>query len=337
MNFGVIKEKFMEFIRELSQSVRGGEPMSLNIKKLVVAGLSVAFVLSLLIVAWIEGGRRRFLSHPDVVIPRSSKDCVACHETKTPGIVGQWKESKHSRSGIGCYDCHKAVKTDKDAFLHEGKTIATIVSPKDCSGCHEREYKQFQASHHSKGGVIAGSLDNVLAEVVEGKMMSFAPGGKPASPVAVTGCLQCHGSEVRVIPNSNGKLDPATWPNTGIGRIDPDGYLTLTDRAKDVIKSGGEWISSIDVENAAVGCPGVAEAAVIGLPHPKWSERPLLIIVRAKGSEVAKEEILAFLDGKIAKWWIPTDVVFVDEIPHTATGKISKLQLREQFADYKLS
>jgi len=133
-------------------------------------------------------------------------------------------------------------------------------------------------------------------------------------------------------------LDEDGWFDTGdIATIDPMGYMHITDRDKDVIKSGGEWISSIDVENAAVGCPGVAEAAVIGLPHPKWSERPLLIIVRAKGSEVAKEEILAFLDGKIAKWWIPTDVVFVDEIPHTATGKISKLQLREQFADYKLS
>lgn len=133
-------------------------------------------------------------------------------------------------------------------------------------------------------------------------------------------------------------LDEDGWFDTGdIATIDPMGYMHITDRDKDVIKSGGEWISSIDVENAAVGCPGVAEAAVIGLPHPKWSERPLLIIVRAKGSEVSKEEILAFLDGKIAKWWIPTDVVFVDEIPHTATGKISKLQLRERFADYQWS
>jgi fatty-acyl-CoA synthase len=133
-------------------------------------------------------------------------------------------------------------------------------------------------------------------------------------------------------------LDEEGWFDTGdIATIDPMGYMQITDRDKDVIKSGGEWISSIDVENAAVGCPGVAEAAVIGLPHPKWSERPLLIIVRAKGSEVSKEEILAFLDGKVARWWIPTDVVFVDEIPHTATGKISKLHLREQFADYKLS
>ena len=109
-----------------------------------------------------------------------------------------------------------------------------------------------------------------------------------------------------------------------------------TDRTKDVIKSGGEWISSIEIENTAVGHPGIAEAAVIGVPHEKWSERPLLIVVRAEGEAPEKDEILSFFEGKIAKWWLPDDVVFVDEIPHTATGKIKKTALREQFGDYKL-
>jgi fatty-acyl-CoA synthase len=128
------------------------------------------------------------------------------------------------------------------------------------------------------------------------------------------------------------------WFITGdIANIDSLGFMQITDRDKDVIKSGGEWISSIEVENVAVGCPGVAEAAVIGLPHPKWSERPLLIIVRDSGSEVGGEEILAFLDGKIARWWMPDDVVFVEEIPHTATGKIQKMELREQFSDFEFS
>jgi len=128
------------------------------------------------------------------------------------------------------------------------------------------------------------------------------------------------------------------WFNTGdIANIDPLGFMQITDRDKDVIKSGGEWISSIEVENVAVGCPGVGEAAVIGLPHPKWSERPLLIIVREPGSDVGEQEILAFLDGKIAKWWMPDDVVFVEEIPHTATGKIQKMELREQFSDFEFS
>ncbi len=128
--------------------------------------------------------------------------------------------------------------------------------------------------------------------------------------------------------------DEGFFPTGDVSTIDPDGYMQITDRSKDVIKSGGEWISSIDLENAAVGCAGVAEAAVIGIKHPKWDERPLLIIVRKAGSEVNKEEILGYLDGKIAKWWMPDDVVFVPEIPHTATGKILKTALRAQFKDY---
>jgi 3-(methylthio)propionyl---CoA ligase len=127
------------------------------------------------------------------------------------------------------------------------------------------------------------------------------------------------------------------WFDTGdVATIDQHGYMQITDRAKDVIKSGGEWISSIDIENLAVGHPKVAEAAVIGVAHPKWDERPLLVIVLKKGETATKEEILGFMQGKIAKWWMPDDVVFVEEIPHTATGKIQKLALRKQFKDYRL-
>lgn len=126
------------------------------------------------------------------------------------------------------------------------------------------------------------------------------------------------------------------WFDTGdIATIDPLGFMQITDRDKDVIKSGGEWISSIEIENVAVGCPGVAEAAVIGLPHPKWSERPLLIVVKEAQAEVDKTAIFSYLDGKIAKWWMPDEVVFVDEIPHTATGKIQKMELRKQFSDFE--
>jgi fatty-acyl-CoA synthase len=132
-------------------------------------------------------------------------------------------------------------------------------------------------------------------------------------------------------------LDDADWFDTGdVATLDPEGYMQITDRSKDVIKSGGEWISSIDLENIAVGHPDVAEAAVIGVAHPKWDERPLLIIIRNEGSSVEGAEILKFMEGKIASWWMPDDVTFVDEIPHTATGKIQKLVLREQFAGYKL-
>jgi fatty-acyl-CoA synthase len=127
------------------------------------------------------------------------------------------------------------------------------------------------------------------------------------------------------------------WFDTGdVATLDQYGYMQVTDRSKDVIKSGGEWISSIDLENLAVGHPKVAEAAVIGVSHPKWDERPLLVVVLKKGESASKEELLGFMQGKIAKWWMPDDVVFVDEIPHTATGKIQKLTLRKQFKDYRL-
>ena len=133
-------------------------------------------------------------------------------------------------------------------------------------------------------------------------------------------------------------LDDEGFFDTGdIATIDRHGYMRITDRAKDVIKSGGEWISSIDIENLAVGHPKVAEAAVIGVKHPKWEERPLLIIVLKEGVTATREEILAFLRGRIAKWWLPDEVVFVDEIPHTATGKIQKTALRERFRNFVLS
>ena len=135
----------------------------------------------------------------------------------------------------------------------------------------------------------------------------------------------------------SGAFDADGWFDTGdVATLDPDGYMTITDRAKDVIKSGGEWISTIEIENIAVGHPAVAEAAVIGVAHPKWDERPLLIIVLKPGQKAAREEILAYLSGKIAKWWMPDDVVFVDEIPHTATGKIQKTTLRERFGKHVL-
>jgi fatty-acyl-CoA synthase len=132
-------------------------------------------------------------------------------------------------------------------------------------------------------------------------------------------------------------LDADGFFDTGdVGTIDCYGYLNITDRSKDVIKSGGEWISSIELENLAVGHPKVAEAAVIGVRHPKWDERPLLVVVRKAGQDLGKDELLAFMTGKIASWWLPDDVVFVTEIPHTATGKIQKTALRKQFKDYVL-
>jgi len=131
-------------------------------------------------------------------------------------------------------------------------------------------------------------------------------------------------------------LKDGWFPTGDVATIDPDGYMQITDRSKDVIKSGGEWISSIDLENIAVAHPAIAEAAVIGVKHPKWDERPVVVAVKKAGQEVSKDDLLRFYEGKIAKWWMPDDVLFVPELPHTATGKLSKLTLRQQLKDYKL-
>jgi fatty-acyl-CoA synthase len=131
-------------------------------------------------------------------------------------------------------------------------------------------------------------------------------------------------------------VDEDGWFDTGdVATLDPEGFMQITDRSKDLIKSGGEWISSIELENVAVGHSDIQEAAVIGMPHDKWGERPVVVAIRREGSALSREDLLAFMSDKVAKWSIPDDVVFVEELPHTATGKLSKLNIRKQFADYK--
>ena len=154
------------------------------------------------------------------------------------------------------------------------------------------------------------------------------------------GALQVRGpwvcSDYFRLGGSAGAHTDDGWFDTGdVATIDAEGYMAITDRTKDVIKSGGEWISSIELENVAMDHPAVAEAAVIGLAHPKWTERPLLVVVKAEGQDVGKEEMLAWYKGKVATWCVPNDVVYIDELPHTATGKVKKIELRRQFADYQ--
>ena len=155
-----------------------------------------------------------------------------------------------------------------------------------------------------------------------------------------SGRLQCRGPWViqRYFKAEEDAADADGWFDTGdVAVLHPDGTMQITDRSKDVIKSGGEWISSIELENAAVGHPAVAEAAAIGIPHPKWDERPLLCVVRANGNDVTEAEIRDHLRKHVASWWMPDAIEFVDELPHTATGKLSKLRLREQFRDYRFA
>jgi len=150
-----------------------------------------------------------------------SKPCVTCHDAKTPGIVAQWRKSKHGAQGISCWECHNAEAKDPAAFKHEGATIVTAVTPAACAPCHGDIVDEFQRSHHASAAKFIGSLDNVLGEVVEGRL------------AAVNGCWQCHGSTLAFLKNADGSvqksaigapvLDPSTWPNTGIGRVNPDG------------------------------------------------------------------------------------------------------------------
>ncbi len=151
-----------------------------------------------------------------------TKECIECHKKQTPVIYQQWGDSKHYRANVGCFECHTADRKDVDAIDHYSNTIAVLVTPKDCSRCHSKEVEEFEGSHHAKAGRILGSLDNRLADVVEGNkgfVTSGFPGGNSA--VLVNGCWQCHGSQIKVLPD--GTLDPATYPNSGIGRLNPDG------------------------------------------------------------------------------------------------------------------
>ncbi|MBF0446678.1 MAG: cytochrome c3 family protein [Magnetococcales bacterium] len=189
-------------------------------KKLLMVGLTAC--LSLL---YFQVAEAAVKSAPKEM-SETSKECADCHKKHNPGLVQQWGESKHYGANVGCFECHQADKGDSDAFVHDDKKvkelISIIVSPKDCQNCHEKAVNEMTNSHHAKAGRILGSLDNLLAEVVEGNSEFVTPGFPNGnSAAAVNGCWQCHGSQVKVL--KNGKLDPATWPNTGIGRLNPDG------------------------------------------------------------------------------------------------------------------
>ena len=206
---------------------------SLNTKRTVIGVLSIAFLIVLLFAIFKETERQLPGYKPDPVISSDTKHCISCHSEKGNGkvITEQWAESMHAQVGVGCMECHAANEDDIDAYEHQGSIIATIVTPLDCAKCHEQEVNEFSSSHHADAGAILGSLDNVLAEVVEGHT-GFNEGSNPA---AASGCWQCHGSKVELMKDENGKpmkddngillLDPKTWPNTGIGRINLDGSV----------------------------------------------------------------------------------------------------------------
>ncbi|MFO0939025.1 MAG: multiheme c-type cytochrome [Gemmataceae bacterium] len=151
--------------------------MSLDMKKYVIGILGFLFLVSLIFVQWTEVSRRQKESSPQqhILVPANSKQCVDCHKQSTPGIIDHWMGSTHSRKGIGCVECHQAEQGDADAFSHYGQTIATVVTPRDCSRCHKQVFDEFERSHHAKAGNILASLDNFLAETVEGSRVMFNP------------------------------------------------------------------------------------------------------------------------------------------------------------------
>lgn len=204
---------------------------NLNTKRTIIGILRLVFFVVLLITFNNEVVRSQSNPKDELVIDDATSHCISCHSEKNAGrtIVEQWKISKHAEAGVGCLDCHGADKADVDGYEHEGEFIATIVTPKDCSQCHEEETEQFTTSHHADAGMIMGSLDNVLAEVVEG----HAAFENNSNPAAANGCWQCHGSRIEIQKDAKGNnmyneagillLEPKTWPNTGVGRINLDG------------------------------------------------------------------------------------------------------------------
>jgi 3-(methylthio)propionyl---CoA ligase len=178
-----------------------------------------------------------------------------------------------------------------------------------------------------QGRVVFG----VQLKIVDGDGKELPHDGKSAGDVMVKGPWICS----KYFKQEDSPLVDGWFPTGDVANVDQDGYLQITDRSKDVIKSGGEWISSIDLENAMIAHPAVAEAAVVGVRHPKWDERPLLILVKKPGANITREEALEFLKSRVAKWWLPNDVVFVEQLPHTATGKLLKTKLREEFGKHQ--
>ena len=211
----------------------------------------------------------------------------------------------------------------------------TEMSPVGTVNCPKAKHAGLPAAEAFKLSLKQGRpLFGVEMKIVDGEGNELPRDGKAFGNLLVKGPWV-----IREYYKSEGSkpLTADGWFPTGdVATIDADGYLQITDRSKDVIKSGGEWISSIDLENIAIGHPAVMEAAVIGVRHPKWDERPLLIVVKKSGAEISRDSMLKFYEGKVARWCVPDDVVFVEQLPHTATGKLSKMTLREQFKDYRL-
>jgi fatty-acyl-CoA synthase len=297
------------------------------------------------------------LSGAKLVFPGAALDGASVYElfetegvTITAGVPTVWllllqhlqsknlKLSTLRKSVIGGSACPPAmIETFKRDYnvdvLHawgmtEMSPLGTVNTPK---AKHLKTSKPEQDAVKAKQGRV---LFGVEMKIVDDEGKELPRDGKASGNLMVRGPWIVSGY---MKGEGTGAFAGDDWFHTGdVSKIEPDGSMVITDRSKDVIKSGGEWISTIDLENAAMGHPAVAEAAVIGVKHPKWDERPLLIVQLKAGASAGKQEILDFIQPRIAKWWLPDDIAFVDAIPHGATGKILKTELRRTFKDYTL-
>jgi fatty-acyl-CoA synthase len=237
---------------------------------------------------------------------------------------------------VGGAACPLSVMEDFDTFgvdTHVGWGM-TEMSPLGSVNSSPSSREDYSDGDYAKVRLKAGRpIFGVEMKIVDDDGKDLPWDGEAFGSLKVRGPWIC--SSYFKLEGSDAHEEEGWFETGDVATIDPDGFMAITDRTKDVIKSGGEWISSIEVENVATDHPKVAEAAVIGHFHPKWSERPLLIVVKGpEGDDLSEEEMLAWFDGKIAKWWTPEAVQFVDELPHTATGKLQKVELREMFKDY---
>ncbi len=231
------------------------------------------------------------------------------------------------RSIIEAFRDRYGITVHQGWGMTETSPLGTIFNLKP--GMEDLDRDQVAALQTKQGRGVFG----VEMKIVDPEGRELPWDGEAFGALKVRGPWVC-GGYYRL--DESPSHDADGWFDTGdVATIDADGFMQITDRTKDVIKSGGEWISSIALENTAVDHPDVVEAAVIGRPHPKWSERPLLIVVPRPGAELDRHSMLEWFDGKVAKWWLPDDVQFVDELPHTATGKLNKLALRARFQDYQ--
>ncbi|MFL1407166.1 long-chain-fatty-acid--CoA ligase [Marinobacter sp. M1N3S26] len=214
--------------------------------------------------------------------------------------------------------------------MTEMSPLGTVATPRPSQ--RDGDWNEELRLRASQGRLVFG----VEMKIVDAEGKELPHDGESQGELLVRGNAVISGYYEN--PEATKKaLDKDGWFHTGdVSVITPDGFMEIVDRVKDVIKSGGEWISSIDLENEAIAHPGLAEAAVIGVRHEKWQERPLLVAVKNEDADVTREDVLKFLEERVAKWWLPDDVVFVDELPHGATGKLQKAKLRDDFKDYRL-